>query len=141
VSGDLDAAALPADVGLDLYESLIADLQAARARYRLVDHAPEGRTELVSALRGHDVAHAAKCLVVMVKTGKKRSRYVLAVIPSDARLDLHALPDLVAPAQTSIYVVKPGSVGLINWRPVDTGHDGSQCSEIVSAAILDEETD
>jgi Ala-tRNA(Pro) deacylase len=71
------------------------DPQAAGARYRLVDHAPEGRTDLVSALRGHDVAHAAKCLVVMVKIGKKRTRYVLAVVPGDARLDLQAVKALL----------------------------------------------
>lgn len=80
---------------LDLYPRLIADLEAAGARYRLIDHAPEGRTELVSALRGHDVAHAAKCLVVMVKVGKKESRYVLAVVPGDAKLDLRAVKELM----------------------------------------------
>lgn len=78
-----------------LYARLIADLDAAGARYRLIDHPPEGRTEVVSALRGHDVAHAAKCLIVMVKLGKKRSRYVLAVVPGDARLDLRAVKELL----------------------------------------------
>jgi Ala-tRNA(Pro) deacylase len=78
-----------------VYQRLLADLDAAGARYRLIDHAPEGRTELVSALRGHDVAHAAKCLVVMVKIGKKQTRYVLAVVPGDARLDLAAVRDLL----------------------------------------------
>lgn len=73
------------------YERLVADLDAAGARYRLIDHAPEGRTDLVSALRGHDVAQAAKCMVVMVKVGKKQSRYVLAVVPGDARVDLQAV--------------------------------------------------
>ncbi|MFB9831735.1 YbaK/EbsC family protein [Actinoallomurus acaciae] len=77
------------------YDRLVADLDAAGARYRLIDHAPEGRTDLVSALRGHDVAHAAKCLVVMVKIGKKRTRYVLAVVPGDARLDLQAVKALL----------------------------------------------
>jgi Ala-tRNA(Pro) deacylase len=80
---------------LDAYHRLIADLDAAGARYRLIDHAPEGRTELVSALRGHDVAQAAKCLIVMVKLGKKQTRYVLAVVPGDARLDLAALKGLL----------------------------------------------
>jgi Ala-tRNA(Pro) deacylase len=77
------------------YDRLIADLDAAGARYRLIDHPPEGRTDLVSALRGHDVAHAAKCLIVMVKLGKKRTRHVLAVIPGDARLDLAAVRTLL----------------------------------------------
>jgi Ala-tRNA(Pro) deacylase len=77
------------------YERLIGVLDAAGARYRLLDHEPEGRTDAVSALRGNVVAHAAKCLVVMVKVGKKRRRYVLAVVPGDARLDLQAVKELV----------------------------------------------
>jgi Ala-tRNA(Pro) deacylase len=77
------------------YERLIADLDAAGARYRLIDHPPEGRTELVSALRGHDAAQAAKCLIVIVKTGKKQTRYALAVLPGDARLDLQAVRTLL----------------------------------------------
>jgi Ala-tRNA(Pro) deacylase len=94
VSGELDGAvAVPED--LRLYERLIRDLDAAGARYRLIDHAPEGRTDLVSALRGHDVAQAAKCLIVMVKVGKKRTRYVLTVVPGDARLDLQAIKTLL----------------------------------------------
>jgi Ala-tRNA(Pro) deacylase len=83
-----------AAVAADPYERLTADLDAAGARYRLIDHAPEGRTDLVSALRGHDVKAAAKCLVVMVKIGKKQTRYVLAVIPGDARLDLAAVQEV-----------------------------------------------
>ena len=75
----------------DAYRRLIDQLDAAAARYRLIDHPPEGRTELVSAMRGHDLASAAKCLVVMVKIGKRERRYVLAVVPGDARLDLAAL--------------------------------------------------
>jgi Ala-tRNA(Pro) deacylase len=93
VTGDLNELTAP---GTGLYERLIADLAAAGARYRLIDHQPEGRTELVSALRGHDVAHAAKCLVVMVKVGKKQTRYALTVVPGDARLDLQAMKTLFA---------------------------------------------
>ena len=91
MNGDLDGAP-----GVSLYERLIADLEASGARYRLIDHPPEGRTELVSALRGHDVAQAAKCLVVIVKVGKKETRYALTVVPGDARLDLQAVKALLA---------------------------------------------
>ena len=78
----------------DMYERLISELDAVGARYRLIDHEPEGRTELVSALRGNALAQAAKCLVVLVKI-KKKSRYVLAVVPGDARLDLAAVKELL----------------------------------------------
>jgi Ala-tRNA(Pro) deacylase len=79
----------------DVYARLITDLDGAGARYRLIEHAPEGRTDLVSALRGHDLASAAKCLILMVKIGKKQTRYVLAVVPGDARLDLAAVKALL----------------------------------------------
>ena len=81
--------------GWDVYDRLIADLDASAARYRLIEHAPEGRTELVSALRGHALASAAKCLILLVKIGKKQTRYVLAVVPGDARLDLAAVKALL----------------------------------------------
>jgi Ala-tRNA(Pro) deacylase len=83
------------EVALDAYERLISRLDGAGARYRLLDHPPEGRTEQVSAMRGHDVASAAKCLIVMVKTGRRERRYVLAVVPGNARLDLAAVRALV----------------------------------------------
>ena len=96
MSGEMDGAiATAGGRRAGLYERLIADLDAAGARYRLMDHPPEGRTEVVSSLRGHDVAQAAKCLIVMVKIGKKRTRYVLAVVPGDARLDLEAVKELL----------------------------------------------
>lgn len=73
----------------DAYERLLSLLDDHGARYRVIDHAPEGRTEAVSAYRGHPVEHAAKCLVVMVMTGKRTKQYFPAVVPGDARVDLH----------------------------------------------------
>jgi Ala-tRNA(Pro) deacylase len=93
VTGDLERSSATAD--RDVYGRLVAELDASGARYRLIEHAPEGRTELVSALRGHALAHAAKCLILLVKFGKKRTRYVLAVVPGDARLDLAAVKALL----------------------------------------------
>lgn len=77
------------------YDELMALLNGHHAKYRQLFHAPEGRTELVSAMRGHPVAHAAKCMIVMVKVGKKTTRYVLAVIPGDAKVDLNRIKNLM----------------------------------------------
>jgi Ala-tRNA(Pro) deacylase len=76
------------------FDRLIAFLDENRARYRLIAHAPEGRTEIVSALRGHPIRQAAKCIIVMVKIGKKVTKFVLAVVPGDARVDLRAIQSL-----------------------------------------------
>jgi Ala-tRNA(Pro) deacylase len=69
----------------------MALLEGGGARFRVIDHPPEGRTELVSQLRGHHPRHAAKCMVLMVKLGKKTTRYVLGVVPGDARVDFGAV--------------------------------------------------
>lgn len=72
---------------MDAYGQLIALLDKHGANYRLIDHPPEGRTEVVSQLRGNAVEQAAKCIVLMVKLGKKITKYVLAVVPGNARID------------------------------------------------------
>src|SRR3954468_10359964 len=69
------------------YDKLIELLDANHASYRLIDHEPEGQTDKVSAMRGHPVEAAAKCIVLIVKIGKKTSRFVLAVVPGNARVD------------------------------------------------------
>lgn len=79
----------------DTYTRLIALLDQHEARYRLIDHAPEGRTELVSAMRGNAPSQAAKCIILMVKLGKKVTKYILAVVPGDAQVDLAAVKALM----------------------------------------------
>jgi len=80
--------------GEDTYTKLITFLDENNAQYRHIDHEPEGRTEVVSPLRGNEVSQAAKCIVVMVKITKKVKKYILAVVPGDARIDLNAVKNL-----------------------------------------------
>lgn len=99
----------------DAYTRLIALLDEKKATYRLIDHAPEGRTELVSAMRGNRLEQAAKCIILMVKQGKKVTRYILAVVPGDAKVDLQAVKALlqgtyIAFASTEIAERLSGSV-------------------------------
>ena len=99
----------------DMYDRLIALLDQNGAHYRLIDHAPEGRTEIVSPMRGNAVSQAAKCIILMVKIGKKVTKYVLAVIPGDTRVDLAAVKALtrgtyIAFASTDIAERLAGSV-------------------------------
>ncbi len=73
------------------YERLTALLETQNAQYRTIDHEPEGATELVSRLRAHPPAQAAKCIIVMVKLGRKTTQYVLAVVPGDRLVDLNSI--------------------------------------------------
>ena len=79
----------------DIYAQIIALLDAENAEYRVIEHAPEGRTDVVSQMRQHPLNQAVKTIVVMVKIGKKTSRYFLANIPGDCQLDLEAVKALV----------------------------------------------
>jgi Ala-tRNA(Pro) deacylase len=79
----------------DTYSRLIDLLDQHKAQYRLIDHIPEGRTEIVSQLRGNSLSQAAKCIVLMVKLGKKVTRYILGVVPGDKRIDLNAVKALL----------------------------------------------
>ncbi len=99
----------------DMYVRLTTFLDEQKVPYRLIDHEPEGRTEIVSALRGNRLEQAAKCIILMVKVGKKVTRYVLAVVPGDARVDMQAVKALlqgtyVAFASTDIAERLAGSV-------------------------------
>ncbi len=78
----------------DTYKKLIAFLDKHHASYRLIDHEQEGRTEIVSGMRGNVLAAAAKCIVMMIKKGKKEKKYVLGVVPGDAKMDLNAVKQL-----------------------------------------------
>ncbi|TQL22833.1 YbaK/EbsC family protein [Streptomyces sp. SLBN-134] len=72
----------------ETYQRLRALADHHGADYRLIEHVPEGRTEVASALRGHALTESAKSLVVAVRPTKRTCRYVLAVVPGDRRLDL-----------------------------------------------------
>jgi len=80
---------------VDTYTQLIEFLEDHGVQYRLIDHAPEGRTEVVSPMRGNSLQQAAKCIVMMVKVGKKTTKYILGVVPGDTRVDLNAVKALL----------------------------------------------
>ncbi len=75
------------DLPQDTYTKLIALLDDNHAEYRLIDHEPQGQTDLVSAMRGHHPSEAAKC-------NKKQKKFVLAVVPGDKRVSLGAIKTL-----------------------------------------------
>ncbi|MFB7665940.1 YbaK/EbsC family protein [Kitasatospora sp. NPDC056138] len=100
------APARPQDpgAGTDVHATLAALFRAAGARHRFIPHAPEGRTDRASSLRGHPLAQAAKSIVLRVALGKRRRRYVLAVVPGDRRVDLAAVADLLGGTEASFAV-------------------------------------
>ena len=88
------------------YDRLIALLDEKKARYRVIEHAPEGRTELISPIRGNPLSQAAKCIIVMLKPDKKTTKHVLVVVPGDARVDFRALKAMYGASYSSFASVE-----------------------------------
>ncbi|MFL6149575.1 MAG: YbaK/EbsC family protein [Pseudonocardiaceae bacterium] len=77
------------------YDKLIGLLGARGARYRIIEHAAEGRTDIASVLRNNSLTQAAKSIVVRVSITKRKGTYLLAVVPGDKYVDLTKLSQLV----------------------------------------------
>jgi len=84
------------------YTRLINLLDTAGARYRLIDHAPEGRAAEASVLRGNPNSQAAKCIVARIKLDKRTARYALAVLPGDRQADLGRLRVLLGGVRAAL---------------------------------------
>lgn len=74
----------------DVFDRLVARLEAAQADFKVLEHVPEGRSEHISKIRGNLPSQAAKAMVVAVKTAEGR-KFVLAVLPGDRRVDFSGI--------------------------------------------------
>ncbi len=75
----------------DIHERLVQLLTEQGASFRVIEHVPEGRTELIARIRGNRLDQAIKSMVVQVRYGKGNNRYYLANIPGDCRVDFDAI--------------------------------------------------
>jgi Ala-tRNA(Pro) deacylase len=77
----------------DIHERLCELLDREGAVYRVMEHEAEGRTEMIAQIRGNRIEQAIKSIVVMIRFGKKETRYCLANVPGDCRIDLKAVKE------------------------------------------------
>jgi Ala-tRNA(Pro) deacylase len=75
----------------DIHDQLCELLDREGAVYRVIEHPPEGRTELIAQIRGNRLEQAIKSIVVQVRLRKKESLYCLANVPGDCRIDLEGI--------------------------------------------------
>ena len=75
----------------DIHVRLRALLDEGGAIYRVLEHEPEGHTEIISRVRGNRLQQAIKSIVVQVRLNKKESIYCLANVPGDCRVDLDGI--------------------------------------------------
>ncbi|MBP2168991.1 Ala-tRNA(Pro) deacylase [Erwinia toletana] len=80
---------------MNTFEKIVALLEKNHANFRVIEHPPEGRTELISAIRGNAPEQAAKAMVLQVIAGAAPVRYVLAIIPGDSKVNFKAVAKLM----------------------------------------------
>ena len=78
----------------DVFDQLVALLADAKARFRIIEHEAEGRSEAISVIRGNRPDQAAKAMVLDVRGGGGGRRHVLAILPGSRKLDFGAVAAL-----------------------------------------------
>ncbi|MFS2221499.1 YbaK/EbsC family protein [Pantoea sp. B65] len=83
------------------FEKIVTLLNQHQADFRVIEHPPEGRTELISAIRGNLPEQAAKAMVLQVIAGAAPVSYVLAIIPGDSKVNFKAVARLAGGKKSS----------------------------------------
>ncbi len=78
----------------DVFDQLVALLSEAKAKFRVIEHEAEGRSEAISVIRGNRPDQAAKAMVLDVRGGGAGKRHVLAILPGNRKLDFTAVANL-----------------------------------------------
>jgi Ala-tRNA(Pro) deacylase len=81
-------------VAADVFDRLVALLGEAKAKFRVIEHEAEGRSEKISVIRGNRPEQAAKAMVLDVRGGGGGRRHVLAILPGSRKLDFAAVAAL-----------------------------------------------
>jgi Ala-tRNA(Pro) deacylase len=75
----------------DVHKQLCDLLDQQGATYRVIEHEPEGRTEIIAKIRGNRVEQSIKSIVVQVRLNRKDNIYCLANVPGDCRIDFDGI--------------------------------------------------
>jgi len=79
---------------LSVFDRLVALFARHGARFRVIEHPAEGRSDLVAAIRGTTAAQGAKAIVCEIE-GATSGRYALAVVPGDRKINMKAVAQLL----------------------------------------------
>jgi Ala-tRNA(Pro) deacylase len=71
----------------DIHKQLCDLLDREGATYRIIEHEPEGHTEIIAKIRGNRIEQSVKSIVVQVRLNRRENIYGLANVPGDCRID------------------------------------------------------
>lgn len=75
----------------DVHTQLCDLLDQEGASYRVIQHEPQGRTEVIAKIRGNRIEQSIKSIVVQVRLNRKENMYCLANVPGDCRIDFDGI--------------------------------------------------
>ena len=75
----------------DIHQQLCDLLDKEGAHYRVIEHEPEGKTEIIARIRGNRIEQSIKSIVIQVRQKKKETIYCLANVPGDCRIDFDGI--------------------------------------------------
>lgn len=75
----------------DVHEQLLHLLDRQGATYHVIEHEPEGRTEVIAKIRGNKIEQSIKSIVVQVRLNRKDNLYCLANVPGNCRIDFDGI--------------------------------------------------
>ena len=78
---------------MDIHEQLRSLLDREGASYRVIEHEPEGRTEVIARIRGNNIQQSIKSMVLQIRLKPKENMYCLANVPGDCRVDFDGVKD------------------------------------------------
>ena len=76
---------------IDIHKQLCDLLDQQGAAYRVIEHDPEGRTEIIAKIRGNKIEQSIKSIVVQVRLNRKENMYCLANVPGDCRIEFDGI--------------------------------------------------
>lgn len=75
----------------EIHEQLRLLLEKEGATFRVIEHEPEGRTEVIARIRGNRIEQSIKSMVLQIRLNRKENIYCLANVPGDCRIDLEGV--------------------------------------------------
>lgn len=80
-----------------MFEKLVALLEAHGARFRVIEHPAEGRSDLVAQIRGTRPGQGAKAMLC-----RSEGVYVLAVLPGDRKVDFRKVAQVAGKRKATL---------------------------------------
>jgi len=85
-----------------VFKSLMLLLEQANAHFRVVTHLQAGKSVEVALARGTEVGQGAKALVCEIHGDAARTRWALAVLPADRKLDRARLAEALGGSKAKL---------------------------------------